>query len=261
MSALTTLALGLALGIAPADAYHGARATVSIDNDIHVPVGVYVDGVFQARIAPGRRFDLAVAPGTHGIRLIQGRGHCVLSADIVDLPRGARVYYDIDRTCRPAHWSDRWSWTADARWNNTWVRWRPGRDFVVVHDPSRFQVRRHHGAVRAPYVHRGDTYQWVGPRWDGRRGDRWRDGHHGHHGRDRYARRWDDDDSSDRYRQRHRWDDDDSSSDRDRYRHRWGDDDSSSDRDRRRDRWDDDDSSDRGRDGRGRGSGGGRGPR
>ena len=78
--ALTALLLGLTMASTPAAAYRGARATLAVDNDLHAPVRVYVDGDFMGRIPPRGAMNLSVTPGTHGVRLVQGgvadRAYC-----------------------------------------------------------------------------------------------------------------------------------------------------------------------------------------
>ncbi len=236
LTMLTALTLA-----APAHAWRGAPATLTVDNDLFTPISVFVDGALVGRVPPRVTVDLRVRPGSHAVRLVQDGRRCVLSADVLDLPPASSAFYEIDRGCTPVSWRSRWSYGFRSHhWQNTWASWRPGSLAVTSSVPSRFRVREHHGCVRAPEVRVGQGVH-PGPPSRGSHWDRDRDDRRDRDGRWDRDDRWDHDDRRGRGG---RWDRDDDD---------WDDDDWDDD-DRRRGRrgdWDDRDDDRRGHNHRG----------
>ena len=195
LALLATVGLSVS---APAHAYRGARATVSIDNNLRGSVDVFVDGVYYGQVRRYGHSDLRLRPGTHAIRLVNSRFNCVLSASVIDLPPMSQIELNVTRRCDPRagayDYHRRGHRGRNARWDDPMSSWGVG--YGGPSDVRFVNVWEHAGVVYQPVV---VSFGRFGPPPRGGRGYRgpvvYTDGvgrgGNGRRGPD--GRRWDDD--------------------------------------------------------------------
>lgn len=129
--------LALVLTSVPASAYRG-RATIDVDNALRSTVTVWVDGEAVGTVGPYAREGFDVRPGARVVELVQRNRNCVLTEDLVHLPRRSEVTYEVDESCgpRPVYFVP--------------TRPRPGSS--IAWRPPAFRVVRHRGPVGEPVV-------------------------------------------------------------------------------------------------------------